>query len=181
MTIQLLLMAFNFFRKGSMKGEKSSRMGTGLTLGSACRLAARLFQFIMGIVVIGLYATDLNNAHTSGHHYDTKWMYATVVGCISCLTSLVFMAPLIKAWFFFYADLFIFILYLTAFGIFGKLYIKVQPDGNKDVTRMKNAVWCLVVNMVLWIATASYGAMITWKARKASVASTTQFTGSSHV
>ncbi|KAF2646336.1 hypothetical protein P280DRAFT_464589 [Massarina eburnea CBS 473.64] len=164
-------MAYNFFKKGSMKGEKAGRsnqLAASLSFGGILRLIARFFQFVLGITIIGLYAIDLDRAHKAGVGYDSKWMYATVVGTLSAFIALVFMLPLVKAWFFFYVDLLIFILYLTAFGIFGKMYIKEDPEGNKGIIRMKRAVWIQLVNMILWFGTAGYGAIIFWKERKAS-------------
>ncbi|KAF1957884.1 hypothetical protein CC80DRAFT_524717 [Byssothecium circinans] len=164
-------MALKFLSRGSMKGEKAgsqNQLRANLSIGGALRLIARFFQFVMGITIIGLYATDLNRAHKAGVGYDSKWMYATVVGTLSAFVSLVFMLPLVKAWFFFYIDTLIFILYLTAFGIFGKMYIKEDAEGNKGITRMKHAVWIQLVNMLLWLGTAVYGALIFWKERKAS-------------
>ncbi|PVH97519.1 hypothetical protein DM02DRAFT_730520 [Periconia macrospinosa] len=168
-------MALKFFSRGSMKGEKAgakNRLAANLTLSSAFRITLRLFQFVMGIVVIGLYATDLDRARKAGVYYDSKWMYATIVGAIASLASLIMMLPLIRAWFFFGVDAILFILYLTAFGIFGKMFIKEDPEGNKDIVRMKRAVWCLLTNMILWLITACYGAVIFWKSRKASTSLT---------
>ncbi|CAI6341015.1 unnamed protein product [Periconia digitata] len=167
-------MALKFFNRGTMQGEKvglKNRLSANLTLSSAFRITLRLFQFVMGIVVIGLYAVDLDRARKAGVYYDSKWMYATIVGTLSAIAALVLMLPLLRAWFFFGVDVIIWILYLTAFGIFGKMYIKEDPEGNAGIIRMKRAVWCLLTNMLLWFITACYGAFIFWKSRKVNPAS----------
>lgn len=40
------------------------------------------------------------------------------------------------------------------FGIFGNLYIHANAQGDGGITRMKNAVWVDLVNMLLWLITA---------------------------
>lgn len=168
--IQLLIMAFNFLSRRSMKGEKAT-LGTSFwshfTVTSFLRILLRLFQFVMGLTVIGLYAVDLDNARKAGKYVDSKWVWAVVCGTLGAITSLAFMLPLIKAWFFFYVDAFVFLCYLIAFGIFGKMFIPEDAEGNKGIMRMKNAVWVLLTNMLLWLITAVIGAVVFWKSRKA--------------
>jgi hypothetical protein len=130
-------------------------------------LFLRLFQFVMAITVIGLYAQDLVRAKKAHVYYDPKWMYATIIGTLTSLWALACMTPFVKNWFFFLFDFLAFLLYLVAFGIFGKMYINEDPEGDKGIIRMKHAVWILLVNLLLWFITASYGAIIFVKERKA--------------
>jgi hypothetical protein len=80
-------------------------------------------------------------------------------------------------------DLFLFVLWITVFGLFGKvcspglpqlllfpltnwyaftlqLYINKDAEGDRDIQRMKDAVWVDLVNALTWlflvIATACY-------------------------
>lgn len=163
-------MPFNFLSRSSMKGEKAM-LGTSFwshfTITSALRIVLRFFQFILGITVIGLYAVDLDNARKQHKYTDSKWVWAVVCGTLGAITSLVFMLPLIKAWFFFYVDAFIWLCYLIAFGIFGKMFIHEKPEGDKGIMRMKNAVWVLLTNMLLWFLTAVIGAVVFWRSRTA--------------
>lgn len=166
----------NFLSRRTMKGEKASvktSLAGNLSIGSAVRILIRLFQFVMGIVVIGLYAQDLDRARKTGKYADPKWVYAVFCGSFGAFMSLVFMMPLIKSWMFFGVDILAYFFYLVLFGIFGKMYIKENPEGNKGIIRMKNAVWVDLANMFLWIGTAVYGAFVFWKARNAR----TTFTG----
>jgi hypothetical protein len=169
-------LANQMFGKGSLRGEKAVRGTTfwsNFSIGAAIRIFLRVCQFFMGIAVIALYAQDLDRARRAGKYTDSKWVWAVVCGTLSALTSALFVTPWLKAWFFFAADAFIFICYLVAFGIFGKMYIPENPEGNSGITRMKNGVWVLLTNMLLWLITAVYGAVVFWKSRKAS----TSFTG----
>ena len=52
------------------------------------------------------------------------------------------------------------ILWIAVFGIFGKMYIHEDPEGDAGVQRMKNAVWVDLVNVFLWLISAIYGAII---------------------
>jgi len=164
------------FSRRTMKGEKASVQASftrNLSIGSAARITIRLFQFVMGIVVIGLYAQDLDRARKAGKYADPKWVYAVFCGSFGSFMSLVFMLPLIKSWMFFGVDFLAFFFYMVLFGIFGKMYIKENPEGNGGITRMKNAVWIDLVNMLLWFGTGVYGAFVFWKSRNAR----TTFTG----
>jgi hypothetical protein len=162
-------MAFKFLPSSTLRGEKAT-LGTtlrsSLTITTILRLLLRLFQFVMGLTVIGLYAVDLDNARKQHKYLDSKWIWATVSGTLGAVTSLIFMLPL-KAWFFFWVDAFIFLCYLIAFGIFGNMFISEDPEGNKGIIRMKHAVWVLLTNMLLWLLTAVIGAVLFWRARKA--------------
>lgn len=57
-------------------------------------------------------------------------------------------------------SLILFILWIALFGIFGKMYIHEDAEGNGDITRMKNAVWVDLAAALLWligtIATSAY-------------------------
>lgn len=86
------------------------------------------------------------------------------------------------------------ILWLTLFGIFGKMYIGVYPSQSNDfskrdttttdsssstsssssglgdaakIDRMRHAVWIDLVNLVMWVVTASYVLLRWLKSRRA--------------
>jgi hypothetical protein len=173
---KVILAMLNFLSRRTMKGEKvglQTSLTNNFSIGGAALLLIRLFQFVMGIVVIGLYAQDLDRAHKAGKYADPKWVYATFCGSFGAFMALVFMMPFVKSFIFFGVDVLVFFFYLVLFGIFGKMYIKENAEGNKGIIRMKNAVWVDLANMILWLGTALYGAFVFWKART----SRTSFTG----
>ena len=51
------------------------------------------------------------------------------------------------------------------FGVFGKMFIKLDSKGNGDISRMKNAVWIDLINMLLWFVTAVLGVILFFKYR----------------
>ncbi|KAG7291496.1 hypothetical protein NEMBOFW57_001515 [Staphylotrichum longicolle] len=109
-------------------------------------------QFILAVTVCALYGVDLDRARKAGVHADGKWVYAEVVGGLSALTAVLLCVPyilrfaLVWAW-----NLILFILWIALFGIFGRMYINENPEGNGDITRMKNAVWVVLASAILWL------------------------------
>jgi len=132
-----------------------------MTIGYIALSILHFFQFVLGITVCGLYGTDLQRARNAGKYSDGKWVYAVVVGALSATTAILYMIPFIirfaavSIW-----SLIIFILWIALFGIFGKMYIHEDAEGNGDIIRMKNAVWVDLAAALLWligtIATAAY-------------------------
>lgn len=168
--LQLLKMALGFLSRRSLKGEKAT-FGTSFwsnfTIPGAIQLFIRFFQFVLGITVIALYAIDLDNARQAGKYTDSKWVWAVVCGTLGAIMALIAMLPFVKTFFFFFVDLFVFICYLVAFGIFGKMYIPEDAEGNGGIKRMKNAVWVLLTNMLLWFITAVWNGFLFWRNRNA--------------
>lgn len=175
----------NFFSRGSMRGEKadgspSSRLWLrNIDKWDKVRFAIRLTQFVLGLVVIGMYVPDLADAKKKGKYTDSKWLYAIITGSVSSLVSAVYMFPTIKQWLLFPVDTFIWFLWLVVFSIFGKMYIKEDAEGDTKIQRMKNAVWIDVANMLLWFGTATWGAWVFYRYRKARTTLTGQ--GQMHV
>jgi len=57
------------------------------------------------------------------------------------------------------------ILWVAVFGVFGNIYIKQDAHGDSDVSRMKNAVWIDLINMLLWLITAVMAGIAFWMSR----------------
>jgi hypothetical protein len=58
------------------------------------------------------------------------------------------------------------ILWITVFGIFGKMYILYKPSPTEyGQIRMKHAVWVDIANVALWFITASYSTLFFFKGR----------------
>ncbi|KAJ5134165.1 hypothetical protein N7526_005530 [Penicillium atrosanguineum] len=159
--------------------------------------ALRFFQFVFGLAVIGLYGQDVHHDHKAKDTWNAKWVFALIVGFLATSTAVIHLiVPFLTrkvnyrpgaklqlprfAW-----EFVLCVLWLTLFGIFGKLYIGVYPsDSNSDsskrdatsttselgdaskINRMRHAVWVDLVNLVFWAVTASW-ALLQWlKARR---------------
>lgn len=57
------------------------------------------------------------------------------------------------------------ILWTALFGVFGKLFIHINPHGNGPFQRMKNAVWIDLINMLLWLLTTLLSVVLFLKYR----------------
>ncbi|KAI0447188.1 hypothetical protein F4803DRAFT_546404 [Xylaria telfairii] len=133
-----------------------------------------IVQFILSIVVIGLYGTDVDHARKAGIYADGKWVYAVVVASISAVTNLLYIIPailrlvVVPVWSFT-----LFLLWIILFGMFADMYIREDPEGNSDIQRMKNAVWVVLTNSLLWFIGTVAATWSWWFHRKRN----TRFTG----
>ncbi|KAK3331152.1 hypothetical protein B0H66DRAFT_587410 [Apodospora peruviana] len=136
------------------------------------------FQFILAVTVCGLYGYELDRARKAGKYADGKWVYAEVVGGLSALTALLLCIPYFLrfalAWVW---NLILFILWIALFGLFGKMYINENAEGNADIQRMKNAVWVVFVNALLWLVSSIAGFVYWWRHKER----VTRFTGRAKV
>ncbi|ORY67449.1 uncharacterized protein BCR38DRAFT_364956 [Pseudomassariella vexata] len=146
----------------------------GMALSYLLFSVLHFFQFVLAVTVCGLYGFDLDRARKAGVKADGKWVFAEVVAGLSALTSLLYFVPFIlrfaatSIW-----SCIILILWIALFGLFGNMYIKEDPEGNKDIQRMKNAVWVDLANMILWFIGTVAGAAYWWSHKERS----SRFTG----
>jgi H+/Cl- antiporter ClcA len=150
-------MAFAIFNKKPTSTLSSSSTPTPIFI---LNLVLRFLQFVFAIAVIGLYAQDLNKAHKEAKYTDSKWAYAVAVASLSAFTALVYMIPKLKFWYACGWDTILFVLWAAVFGIFGKLYIHANAQGDGGIKRMKSAVWVDLVNLLLWLVTAVMGVVL---------------------
>jgi len=57
------------------------------------------------------------------------------------------------------------------------MYINENPEGNADIQRMKNAVWLVLVNALLWLVNTIAAFVYWWRHRER----VTRFTGRARV
>ncbi|KAJ2981534.1 hypothetical protein NQ176_g1968 [Zarea fungicola] len=154
--------------------------GVNVTKGYLAFTIVHFLLFVLGLAIIGLYATDVQRAREHNVHIDSKWVFAVVVGCLSSFTCLIYFVPLIftsigiiaPVW-----NLVLFILNITLFGVFAKLFLHEDPEGDGGIKRMKNAIWVDLVSALLWFFVALGATGYWWKHRDVR----TRFTGRAHV
>jgi len=131
-------------------------------------------QFVLALVVCGLYGVDLHAASLAGKYTDSKWVYAEVVGGLSATTTLLYLVPFILRFSFVWIwNVVIFALWIALFGVFGSMYIHADPQGDAGIQRMKNAVWVDLTNALLWLFTSVAAFVYWWSHRERK----TRFTG----
>jgi TctA family transporter len=59
-----------------------------------------------------------------------------------------------------YLTAYLSILWVAVFGIFAKLFLHEDPEGDKGIQRMKNAIWVDLTNMLLWLVSGIMGAIV---------------------
>ncbi|CAG8137902.1 unnamed protein product [Penicillium nalgiovense] len=156
----------------------------------------RFLQFVFGLTVIGLYGKDVHHDHSEKHAWHSKWVYALVTAFLATVTAAIHLilpfvmrkaksgaAQLLLPQFVW--EFAVTVLWLTLFGIFGKMYIGAHPveKGDKTddaisalgdaskITRMRHAVYVDVVNLVFWVMSASW-VLVRWlKSRRSAVSS----------
>ncbi|KAF6840715.1 hypothetical protein CPLU01_01086 [Colletotrichum plurivorum] len=140
--------------------------------------ALHFFQLVLALTVCGLYAIDLQRARADGKYVDSKWVFAEVVGALSALTALLYFIPFVLRFAaVFVWDSILFVLWIALFGLFGNMYIKEDAEGDRDIQRMKNAVWVDLANALLWLISALASAAYWWTHRERR----TRFTGRAKV
>ncbi|EDN02816.1 predicted protein [Histoplasma mississippiense (nom. inval.)] len=131
------------------------RYSVGSTVSTVVECSLRFLQFVFGIA----------------EHRPT---YATCLGTISSLSAVMyFTIPLAMPAFSLLPsvnlptlvyDSIVSILWLTLFGIFGKMYMtKHAAERDVDTIRMKHSVWVDLAHLVLWAATAAWAGARWWK------------------
>ncbi|OAA53284.1 hypothetical protein ISF_08898 [Cordyceps fumosorosea ARSEF 2679] len=150
-----------------------------ITKGYLAFSVAHFLLFVLGLTIIGLYATDVQRAREVNSHLDSKWIFAVVVGSLSSVTCLVYFVPFVfhargivaPIW-----NLVLFILNITLFGVFANLFLHAKAS-NGAVKRMKNAIWVDLTSALLWLLVALASAGYWWKHRDVR----SRFTGRAHV
>ncbi|KAL2001739.1 hypothetical protein VTN02DRAFT_1324 [Thermoascus thermophilus] len=157
------------FKMTAATDRGSSSAGTRPSTTLFAEAGLRFVQFAMALAVVGLYGQDVNLALQEKAYADPKWVYALVVSVLAALTALVLLALLfllrtplplrarpVVHFPLFLAEGVLCVLWLTLFGIFGKMYIGEDPEGVPGIVRMKHAVWVDLANLGLWIASATW-------------------------
>lgn len=128
-------------------------------------------QLVMALVVAGLYGQDVNTARQQRAYADPKWVYALVTSGLAALTALVLLVLLValknnplpcrpRAHLPLFAyECVLCVLWLTLFGIFGRMYIREDPEGDDGIVRMKHAVWVDLSNLGLWVVSATWSGL----------------------
>ncbi|KAK4117675.1 hypothetical protein N656DRAFT_773860 [Canariomyces notabilis] len=135
---------------------------SGLGKGYVAFSILHFLQFVFAITVCALYGVELDRTRKANEHADGRWVYAEVVGGLSALTAILYCIPfilrfaLVWAW-----NMILFILWIALFGVFASMYIHQDARGNSDIQRLKNAVWVVLVNALLWLV-GTFAHFIYW-------------------
>ncbi|KAI1432669.1 hypothetical protein GGR50DRAFT_688782 [Xylaria sp. CBS 124048] len=138
------------------------------------RLLGRFIQLIFALTVLALYGSRVHSDHKAGNPQAFQWVYAVFLASLSSLTAILFAIPqpFIKTARLFIWDCVLGILWISIFGIFAVIFLRIPRDDEHTwyhttrVSTMRHAVWVDLVNAVLWLATSGYGCFRTFVSRK---------------
>ncbi|KAL9085916.1 MAG: hypothetical protein Q9165_007399 [Trypethelium subeluteriae] len=168
---------FGFADTASYSGSQPGPSSASDTLYKLYAAFIRFVQFCLSLAIIGIYAPYLVHAHNQHKYYDPRWMYATIVGAATGLTALILivitllnrfarMSIPIHIVFLLIWDAFMALNWVIVTGIFGTMYGKEKPEGDKGIIEMKHAVWVDLAEMLLFFLTIAVAASQIHRARR---------------
>ncbi|RAL12684.1 MARVEL domain-containing protein [Aspergillus homomorphus CBS 101889] len=133
-------------------------------------LFTHLLQLAFGLTVLALYGHHIHTLHKAQHSAPPKFIYAIVAALLGCCTALVYLVlmqyvlktrvPVARRerWQLpmFVWEVVLCVVWLTLFGIFGAEFLSKGDSEDGEVVRMRRAVWVDLVNLGLWVFTASW-------------------------
>lgn len=135
------------------------------------RLVVRGLQFLLGIVIVGIYGERVRKGREDPEAASAAWVFGLIVSVAACFTALVFavVAPLgavarrFKTHRLFGWDLTLFVLWITTFGVFAQIFLHRDDDASSykgaSTTIEKGAMWLDLANSLLWLVSGVYGSL----------------------
>ena len=130
-----------------------------------CYASIRFLQFVTGIVVVALYAQDIDFS------VDIAQIYILVFGAVSALLGLVLVFPVVAkpstVWL---LDIFVCLNYVVEFALWGRIFLKEPEPGlvntADETVRLLHACYVDAAGIVLWAATGFYTSIRFYRERK---------------
>lgn len=156
-----------FINPSTFKGAISIKLDKPAV--SLFRLSVRLFQFAFAMASGISYGIELNHRYSAE---ITNFIYAEVVFGLT-LIVLVIDSITVR----YYRSVWIFeyilaVLWLACFGVFYAIYLGGKLDAAYAVVnlgRMERAVWCNLINALLWLASGLFSAVMCCAGMKAAI------------
>lgn len=136
---------------------------------SLFRLSIRLLQFAFALASGISYAIELRQLNTTP---ATNFIYAQTIFGLTLLILVVDCITVRYYRFIWMIEWTLAILWIACFGVFYQTYLKGSVElGYEDTNfeRMKRAVWCDLINALLWIGSATFSSVMCCSGIKAAV------------
>ncbi|KAL9048748.1 MAG: hypothetical protein Q9162_007565 [Coniocarpon cinnabarinum] len=136
------------------------------------KLIVRFLQFVLGLTVAGIYGNHVHSQSSHNQASDSSFIFAVVVGGLTCVTTIAYSIPKVKVYYCFFWDWMLVIFWLALFGKFAGLFLNRNANNPKasfqgtNTQQMKNAVWVDLISLSLWVITAAYGTWVFLRRRK---------------
>jgi glucan phosphoethanolaminetransferase (alkaline phosphatase superfamily) len=135
---------------------------------SLFRLSLRLLQFAFALASGISYATELSRGHT----HQSAFIYTQVVFGFTLLTLVVDSIMVRYYRFTWLIEWILVVLWFVCFAVFYQAYLvgAIEQDfRGTDVGKMRRAVWCDLVNALLWVGSAIFSSVMCCTGTKAAI------------
>ena len=138
---------------------------------SLFRLSIRMFQFIFVLASGISYAIELSRGNGRGEASGSFVFSQVVFG--ATLTTLIINGATVREYrFSWIAEWVLAVFWFALFAVFYEVYLggDMTPTyGGVDLGRMERAVWCDLINALLWLGSALFSSMMCCSGTKASI------------
>ncbi|KAF2851382.1 hypothetical protein T440DRAFT_488972 [Plenodomus tracheiphilus IPT5] len=162
----------HFINPSSFKAAVNKKLDSPIV--SLFRLTVRLLQFAFALAAGISYAIELNHGYSAS---STNFIYAQVVFGMTLLVLIIDSVIVRSYRFTWVAEWTLAVLWIACFGVFYAVYLSgdIDPDyAVVNLGRMKRAVWCDLVNALLWFGSAIFSSVMCCSGIKAAIKSKLQ-------
>ncbi|KIW04477.1 uncharacterized protein PV09_04236 [Verruconis gallopava] len=144
-------------------------------LGVWLKVTFRFLQFVLGLVIFGVYCADIVNAKENYASPSAAWILASTLGGLNAVSALLYLLPFFHSYLFFWWDWIIVTLHAGIIGVFGKAFIahktpeqnpKVFKTLGPDFARERSTAYVDCGSGILWTATAVMSTVIYLKVKR---------------
>jgi hypothetical protein len=157
----------HFVNPSSFKSAINAKLDKPIV--SLFRLSIRLLQFAFAMASGISYAIELSHTNTAS---KTDFIYAQVVLGLTLLTLSIDSITVRYYRFTWLVEWTLVILWIACFGVFYDVYLNGEIEaGYADVDhgRMERAVWCNLINALLWLGSALFSSVMCCSGIKAAL------------
>ncbi|KAH6875969.1 hypothetical protein BKA58DRAFT_132391 [Alternaria rosae] len=157
----------HFISPSSFKSAVNARLDKPAV--SLFRLSIRIFQLAFALASGISYALELSHATSIS---KTDFIFAQVVFGLTLLVLVIDSATVRNYRVTWIPEWILAVLWIASFGLFYAIYLSgdiEQGYQNVDVERMKRAVWCDLINALLWMGSALFSSVMCCSGIKATI------------
>jgi hypothetical protein len=136
---------------------------------SLFRLGMRVLQFVFALASGISYAIELDHRYSAS---SANFIYAEIVFGLTLLALIVYTVTVRYYRYTWVLEWALAVLWMACFGVFYNVYLSGEVAADYavvDFGRMDLAVWCNLVNGLLWLGSAVFSTVIGWSGFKAAV------------
>ena len=136
---------------------------------SLFRLTIRLLQLAFAMASGISYAIELDHRYSAE---TTNFIYAQFVFSVTLITLIIDSITVRYYRFIWIFEFTLAVLWIACFGLFYNVYLAGEVEAAYavvDLGRMKAAVWCDLINALLWLASALFSSIMCCSGMKAAI------------